>query len=1782
MPRMEFVGSTWDSQTVLRLGKVPGVRNGDLLIMLVENGTAAFTMPAGWTSLYASSVVGAGTNPGGGNIGWRIASNEPDFYEITGDSYMIGTVLAYRNPPADPILGFSVTNASAPGHRADIPNLPSEVDGTLVAAVSGSSGEWTTPPGMEFVNFIQTNIYNTMTVWQTQSGAGQTGVRTSYADRNLYSTVQFAVSLRAAGPPPVLPGAVALQGESYLASPPARHGAVNLAADSKVAIWPTLEPGPQRLPPATNQLRMTGTWTPSAPLAAGVDEDPTGPQDTDTYTCTPSSTNGDNAFRAGMRAPVKTPRAGTQHQVRIQHNKSASGGKAVLCAIEVRQGATVIASFTATDAELGDIATQPKTYTLTAAQAASITNYSTLEVQVSPYTSGGGGGRDYILRSMDLMVGGGAIEQTSGAHLVGNATLTASAATTKPPLKTENASANLVANSALFEATNSVAALSATSSLGGVTQAGAPAVQAAAVPLTGTASLAVPGENWAPPKLPILSKVVATASQKVSATSLLINTPDLVVGTGDYVLVHFGSDVTTSTTGAVTVAVTGTAGTEAFVANNITNGSGEPGVRGVALRTRVTAAGTLTSFTVNYPTAVAVAAEVIRVTGATKVAGFKGEFGPGSGPLSVSLSTPLGDYDNVIGCTAARAPATATVATSTQAGVTVNLTETATSGTSGGTAASNTTVSYVEFKIENIPSGVTSLAADSLGVSGNAAVAVYLLAFASEPVTAPTAKPSGQIWNRPLPNTVAITQFTTVSAKPAATYTLWQSPDNEVFTKVKTVTTGTGTPFRMDNLERDKPLYYFLTAENIGGFTRSDTWGYTPQAFVKKNSFDGGIAGQTFASKFGLTGGVSGDGFTYIEESTGANRYTYTDLTRKNKGLALRGTFDTQPRLGWRRPKSEIFYGRMYVKSVVRPSASFLLNGESNHFIYLETTGAVRLSGQTQVTSTTILPLNQWVRIEYMASQPFKPEAPTDSQGQCIVRIYADADSDVITEEISTGLFGALDDFFYFDAGSNAVSTDSGETHLDDVGVSTLNWLGPAPEPILGQANLVATSQLQASATATSGVTEATGAVGLAASSSLSATGATLTTVSGAVALAGSATLTTATVVQTSGSTTLAASSSLQSGGSVTVTTASSLSATSSLGSTVTLTTPAAAGLSAGSTLAVAGSTQVQGGAALSGGSTLSVGVAAVLAAEAGLVASSALQAPAVASTTGVAALAADSTLTTSATAQVLASVALSATSTLTPSSTLAVTAPSSLQADSSLGVSAAVTTSGSVALTATSTMSAASLVTTTSAVALTAGGTLAVAAGGSVLADATTLSATSTLTLTATVAVSTPVGLQAASTLTVSAVSAVQATTALQAGSTLSVSADGQISGNSDLVATSALQAEGTRTQFATSTFAGAGSLTASASLLVSAEAALTSTSTFGSTSTGTVVVGVALSAASSMGVGGAVTSDTSGSLLATSSLSAGSLVIVVGGAALAAGSTFGVTAAVTTVGAVALTAGSTLSSTGTRGTLGAVDLVAGSTLTSGAVSQSNTATTLTASSSLTAGHLVTVQASAILSGASSFSGGADRTAVAAASLTGSSGLSASGAHLISGESALVGSSSLTTAGFIQALAGVTLSAGSTLGSTGLTTVWATVTLTANSAFLSPVIVEIHAQVTLTAGSSLSAGGRSTSNTASDMEAVSSLTSAANVLHLGQVVLGGTSSLLSSGFALTSALGAMVANALLQAEGGRATTGGASLMSGATLVVFERVVTGGPGVVSLSITARKAADVSVKTVEVV
>lgn len=161
---------------------------------------------------------------------------------------------------------------------------------------------------------------------------------------------------------------------------------------------------PQYARPDTD-VTSVGTWADQAGATTGLWQaiDETVPASAD-YVQAAAPASGD-LYECSL-TDVIDPALSSGHVVRYRHYKSPdAAGKQIDATVELRQGATVIASWAHTNlGALGADTDRPTAQELTAAQADAITSYPDLRLRFLPVSVGGGQARDYRVDFAELEV----------------------------------------------------------------------------------------------------------------------------------------------------------------------------------------------------------------------------------------------------------------------------------------------------------------------------------------------------------------------------------------------------------------------------------------------------------------------------------------------------------------------------------------------------------------------------------------------------------------------------------------------------------------------------------------------------------------------------------------------------------------------------------------------------------------------------------------------------------------------------------------------------------------------------------------------------------------------------------------------------------------------------------------------------------------------------------------------------------------------------------------------------------------------------------------------------------------------------------------------------------------------------------------------------------------------------------------------------------------------------------------------------------------------------------
>jgi hypothetical protein len=257
---------------------------------------------------------------------------------------------------------------------------------------------------------------------------------------------------------------------------------------------------------------------------------------------------------------------------------------------------------------------------------------------------------------------------------------------------------------------------------------------------------------------------------------------------------------------------------------------------------------------------------------------------------------------------------------------------------------------------------------------------------------------------------------------------------------------------------------------------------------------------------------ISGDA-----NNTGPNFFASTDITAPHSGITtqkytvsgsvVQALAYWDPAKWSTTPSGSTYYVRFYLYFTALPNASTALAGEttsafsSKNLIRMTSAGKITVfngSGTLAGTSTSTLPLSQWVRIEAQITL-------NATTGTVILRYYSSAESTTITETL-TGTAGntlggtgttSVERLFL---GNNGGSPTTATHYYADAVWSDTNWIGPVLQSISDGDTVTCTDAISAlglgqndSATGTEGATVNTGSTPISASDTATVTDAKAT-----------------------------------------------------------------------------------------------------------------------------------------------------------------------------------------------------------------------------------------------------------------------------------------------------------------------------------------------------------------------------------------------------------------------------------------------------------------------------------------------------------------------------------------------------------------------------------------------------------------------------------------------------------------------------------------------------------------
>lgn len=224
--------------------------------------------------------------------------------------------------------------------------------------------------------------------------------------------------------------------------------------------------------------------------------------------------------------------------------------------------------------------------------------------------------------------------------------------------------------------------------------------------------------------------------------------------------------------------------------------------------------------------------------------------------------------------------------------------------------------------------------------------------------------------------------------------------------------------------------------------------------FIRGNTLEGGTNGTTVST--GNSGGASGDAFDLASAGSGAT-VAFENAQKAHGALSMAvatGGTAAVAYAGWNITARK-FWGRFYIYRTATETANTRVAAAYGTSPASAPRGFIRIANGGKLvacdaastilwTSTNALPINQWIRIEFMMDCDA-------SAGQFNLSYYNTADGTTATESFSStatqNLGGVPADFLF---GVPIAQASVTKMWYDDMALSTVGPLGPAAETSVG------------------------------------------------------------------------------------------------------------------------------------------------------------------------------------------------------------------------------------------------------------------------------------------------------------------------------------------------------------------------------------------------------------------------------------------------------------------------------------------------------------------------------------------------------------------------------------------------------------------------------------------------------------------------------------------------------------------------------------------------------------
>jgi hypothetical protein len=220
----------------------------------------------------------------------------------------------------------------------------------------------------------------------------------------------------------------------------------------------------------------------------------------------------------------------------------------------------------------------------------------------------------------------------------------------------------------------------------------------------------------------------------------------------------------------------------------------------------------------------------------------------------------------------------------------------------------------------------------------------------------------------------------------------------------------------------------------------------SPSATI--NTFESGVDGDTVTIE--NSGGLSGDRFNVVNSGSGSTlAYDAAHAAHGTKSLKVAtGPTAFSPFLAWNESTLGSFgthYGRLHLYVTALPAANHRIftaigSGSRRAGLLYTTTGKIRsvdAAGATIQNTAASVPLNTWVRIEWMiVGDP----AAGQVEGKLFIAMDSDTPAEIITSAATFNTGGAVDSYRF---GLGASQANVAAFWLDEISIDPDGYPGP-------------------------------------------------------------------------------------------------------------------------------------------------------------------------------------------------------------------------------------------------------------------------------------------------------------------------------------------------------------------------------------------------------------------------------------------------------------------------------------------------------------------------------------------------------------------------------------------------------------------------------------------------------------------------------------------------------------------------------------------------------------------